>query len=326
MGLTVKFVVSFNLFSNALKSLGTENHKEFIEKNLTGEIVGAFALTEVGHGSNVRGMKTTATYDPEAKEFIINTPNFEAAKAWIGGLGKTSTHAVVYAKLITPDGQNHGLNGFFVPIRDTKTLLSLPGILVGDLGEKIGLNGLDNGFAIFNNVRIPRENLLSKVANVTADGKYEMKFKDTREQMGASLGALSAGRVGICGRVNSVMIKAVTTAVRYSAVRKQFGPEDSAEEFPVLEYQAQQFRVLLHLATTYAIQIFSHWLAKVYGEMNLMSERGEDISIIGMEVHAISSAGKAISTWAGFSACQNCREACGGHGYLKGITICLKRN
>lgn len=309
------------MFTNALKSLGTETHQEFIQKNLTGEIVGAFALTEIGHGSNVRGMKTTATYDPETQEFIINTPNFEAAKAWIGGLGKTSTHAVVYGKLITPDGKNHGLNGFFVPIRDTRTLLPLPGIIVGDLGEKIGLNGLDNGFAIFNNFRIPRKNLLSKVGNVTADGKYEVKFKDSREQMGASLGALSAGRVGICGRVNSVMIKAITTAVRYSAVRKQFGPEGSSEEFSVLEYQAQQFRILPHLASTFAIQIFSYWLAKVYGEMNLMSERGEDVSKIGMEVHAISSAGKAISTWTGFTACQDCREACGGNGYLKGLNI-----
>lgn len=132
------------------------------------------------------------------------------------------------------------------------------------------------------------------------------------------MGALSAGRVGICGRVSAVMIKAVTTAVRYSAVRRQFGPDGSSEEFPVLEYPAQQYRVLPHLASTYAIQIFSHWIAKVYGEMNLMSERGDNVSDIGMEMHAISSAGKAISTWTAFTACQDCREACGGHGYLKG--------
>ena len=107
---------------------------------------GAFALTEFAHGSNTQGMKTTATYDLESKCFVLNTPNFEAAKCWVGNLGKTATHAVVYAQLITPDGKGHGLNAFVVPIRDPKTLLAYPGVIPGDLGEKISLNGVDNGF------------------------------------------------------------------------------------------------------------------------------------------------------------------------------------
>lgn len=130
------------------------------------QIVGCFCLTEIGHGSNSKFMQTTATYDKATKEFVLNTPNFEAAKCWAGLLGndftlmiqayavitkinnilgQSATHAIVFAQLITPDGVRHGLHAFIIPIRDPKTHLPYPGIIVGDMGEKIGLNGVDNG-------------------------------------------------------------------------------------------------------------------------------------------------------------------------------------
>lgn len=102
------------------------------------------ALTEVSHGSNTKQLRTTATYDNESQEFIINTPDFEAAKCWVGNLGKSCTVSLVFAQLYT-GGQCHGLHAFFVPIRDPQTLLPYPGIIIGDIGEKVGLHGLDNG-------------------------------------------------------------------------------------------------------------------------------------------------------------------------------------
>nr|CAD7435224.1 unnamed protein product [Timema monikensis] len=193
-------------------------------------------------------------------------------------IGKCCTHSVLYAKLITPDGMDHGLHSFVVPIRNPTTLLPYPGVTVGDMGEKVGLNGFDNGFVMFDQYRIPRENLLNKNGDVTPEGKYVSPMKDPKKRFGASLGNLSSGRISIIGTCVEYLISAITIATRYAATRKQFGPSED-KELPVIEYQLQ--------------------------------------ADFGMEVHGLSSAGKPVCSWLSRDAIQECREACGGHGYLK---------
>lgn len=79
---------------------------------------------------------------------------------------------------------NRGLHVFIVPIRDPETHLSFPGVTVGDMGEKIALNGLDNGFVMFDNYSIPRNCLLNRTADVSEDGKYVLIVKDERKRYG----------------------------------------------------------------------------------------------------------------------------------------------
>lgn len=181
------------------------------------------------------------------------------------------------------------------------------------------MNGIDNGFLMFQNYHIPRENLLSRTEDVTEEGVYVSKIKDKNERIGASFAVLSQTRVGIADIAGMMITKAITIAVRYGSARKQFGPEDSDEEYPVIEYQAQQYRILPHLAITYALRIFGNWLTTKQADITTKIITGENLGLAGPEIHALSSAAKSVCTWAARDCIQECREACGGHGYLKSI-------
>lgn len=237
--LSVKIALGVGLFNNAIRAMGTERHMKYYDAAWNRELITCLAVTELAHGSNTKSIRTTATYDPETQEFVINTPDFEAAKCWVGNLGKTATIAMTFANLYTADGENHGLHGFLIPIRDPKTLQAYPGVLVGDIGEKIGLNGIDNGFVLFSNYRIPRENLLNRTSDVTPEGVYVSVFSEPGKVLGAVLESFSAGRIGIMQESANTLASAAVIAVRYAALRKQFGPEKDGPEVPIIEYQLQ---------------------------------------------------------------------------------------
>lgn len=137
-------------------------------------ILGCYAQTEIGHGSNVAGLETTATFDKETDEFIINTPTPSATKWWPGELGKTSNHAIVFAQLII-DGNKLSPAPFLVQIREFETHMPCKGIECGEMGPKLGWHSKENGWCVFKNVRIPRKNLLSKFMSVDREGSFSIE-------------------------------------------------------------------------------------------------------------------------------------------------------
>lgn len=283
----------------------------------------------MSHGSNTKRIKTTATYDKQTKEFIINTPDFEGAKCWVGNLGKTASIVLLFANLMS-EGENLGLHGFLVPVRDPQTLKPYNRIIIGDIGEKIGLNGIDNGFIMFNNYRIPKDNLLNRIGDINDDGSYESVFSEPSKMLGAALESLSAGRLGIMHESTNTISHAVVIAVRYAAIRKQFGPDRNGPETSIIEYPLHQWRLFPFLAAACVLKVTVYNLSDVYlraVEKSQADTNGfELLTQIVSELHALVSSSKAMFTWVTRDAIQEARECCGGHGYLKASNIGELRN
>ena len=205
------------LFTPAIKNLGSdEQRKEWLPKALKYEIAGCYAQTELGHGSNVQGIETTATFDKESDSFILHTPRITSYKFWPGELGVFSTHAVVFARLILEMG-DLGPHAFIVPIRDLVTLEPFEGVEVGDIGPKFGYNNKDNGFMSFSNYKIPRANMLCRYTSVDETGQYNIM--DDPKLIYA---VLLEGRIDMFKISPFNLAKGLTIAIRYGLVRTQF--------------------------------------------------------------------------------------------------------
>jgi acyl-CoA oxidase len=187
----------------------------------------------------------------------------------------------------------------------------MPGIEIGDCGDKVGLHGVDNGFIKFNNVRIPRENLLNRFGDVTPDGKYESEIKSEGRRFGAVLGELITGRVTLATGSIFTRRLAVTIAIRYAAARVQFGPP-KGQEIPILDYKSHQVRLMPILASCYAYEFSKRVLMSKYALLHTQEDISDEVLA---EVHAMSAGMKAVTTWDTQVYLQTMRETCGGHGF-----------
>lgn len=311
LSLLIKIGVQFGLFGGSLLLLGTEKHHALLHEVATTKALGCFAMSEVGHGSNVAALETTATYDAATREFVIHTPSESARKDWIGNAAEHAQYASVFANLEVA-GEKHGVHALLVPIRN-EAGETLPGVRTGDSGHKMGLNGVDNGRLWFDHVRVPRENLLDRFAQVTEDGHYESKIENPSRRFFTMLGTLVGGRVCVgSGGVSAAKV-ALAIAIRYGLTRRQFGAEGSSER-ALLDYPTQQRRLCVPLATTTVLHFAFATLRDRYGAMMKRGLAGEAIDT--RELEAEVAAMKVAGSRHGVDTTQICREACGGQGYL----------
>ncbi|XP_078584955.1 peroxisomal acyl-coenzyme A oxidase 1-like [Branchiostoma floridae x Branchiostoma japonicum] len=307
-GMLEPLSVHYGMFLPTLLSQGTEAQQDkWFSQALNYAIIGTYAQTEMGHGTFLRGLETTATYDPKTEEFVLHSPTLSSAKWWPGGLGKSSNHALVLAQLYT-QGQCYGMHPFIVQLRSTEDHTPLPGITIGDIGPKFGFDEVDNGFLMMDHVRIPRENMLMKHSQVLPDGTY---VKPANSKL--AYGTMMLVRSYIVSDAAQSLCRACTIAVRYSCVRRQSEMKPGEPEPQVLDYQTQQYKLFPLLSAAYAFYFASHYMMDTYFQLSGNISQG-DLSQLP-EIHALSAGLKAFTTQVMSSGIDTCRMACGGHGY-----------
>ena len=312
LSLMVKAGVQWGLFGGAIENLGTErHHKAYVRRIIDLDLLGCFAMTETGHGSDVQSLETTASYDPATQEFVIHSPTPTSRKDYIGGAAETARVAAVFAQLIT-GGECHGVHCLVVPIRDEDGN-DLPGVTTSDCQYKGGLPGVDNGRIMFDQVRVPRENLLNKYADVAPDGGYSSPIENPNRRFFTMLGTLIRGRVTVGGSAAAAGRVALDIAVRYGLQRRQFSAPDDEGEVVIMDYLVHQRRLLPLVARSYALQFAQNELvARLHDLQTADSPDAEE----QRELESRAAGLKAANTWHASTAIQEAREACGGAGYL----------
>jgi acyl-CoA oxidase len=312
LSLLVKCGVQFGLFGGAVLHLGTARHHErYLRAIARLELPGCFAMTETAHGSNVQALGTTATYDHAAGEFVVHTPDAGGRKDYIGNAARDGRMAAVFAQLIV-GGEERGVHALLVPLRDADGDV-LPGVAIEDCGPKLGLDGVDNGRIAFDQVRVPRDALLDRYAQVRDDGSYFSPIENPTKRFFVMLGTLIQGRVSICGASISASKAALDLAVRHALTRRQFGPP-GGDEVLLLDYRTHQRRLLPALATTYGLHFAQQCLAARLHEV-FTAEDVPDRK--RRELETLAAGLKAVASWHATDTIQTCREACGGAGYLR---------
>lgn len=303
-----KVGVHFGLYAKTILSLGTKIHENYMKRAFTLEDYGCFMLTEMGHGSNVQGILTTATYDRKNDNFIVNTPHQAGMKFWIGNLAQTANMGILFAQLIV-DGDNKGPHGFLVQIRDDNGNV-IPGMTIGDCGTKMGINGVDNGWATFKSMKLPRSSLLNRFSNIDDKGVFTSQIKKKSQRFAVQIGALSGGRIGVGLATSFGTFRGTGIALRYATVRKQFG-EKKGMENTLMDYPLVHSKLVTRTSNAMVYLIACDLLNREWNFINPFN-----LSEIKLrEIHALSSYIKTAASWNLRESISTARELCGGHGY-----------
>jgi acyl-CoA oxidase len=293
----VKQGVNAGLFGGAVSALGTDKHGDIIRRLIAGQVFGGFAMTEVGGGSDVQNVKTEAVYDHATKSFTINTPSPDAKKTFIGNAAVHGELMVVFAQLkMSKDAESQGVHAFLVPVRDGTAGNILPGVTIEDCGEKVGLNGVDNGSLTFKNVKVPVDNMLNRFADIDAEGNYQSDTPKKSARFFKMISTLVMGRVAVAACSLSAAKSALSTSIPYAAGREVFGSV-------MLDKQATQTRLFGPLADAYAAHFATRRLI-------------DDLVAQDPGVETMAAALKAKITDNSIAMVDEGRLVAGGAGYI----------
>eukprot|EP00746_Dinoflagellata_sp_MGD_P085886 gnl/MRDRNA2_/MRDRNA2_33981_c0_seq1.p1 gnl/MRDRNA2_/MRDRNA2_33981_c0~~gnl/MRDRNA2_/MRDRNA2_33981_c0_seq1.p1 ORF type:complete len:688 (-),score=143.58 gnl/MRDRNA2_/MRDRNA2_33981_c0_seq1:58-2121(-) len=312
------FSLHFSMFLSFVRSQSSDEQlKKWLGPTLAGHFNGGYAQTELGHGSNVRGLETTVTYDKATEEFIVHSPTLTSMKWWPTSM-YACTHSVVFGRLIV-DGKELGYHGFMVQLRGPDGRC-MPGVELGEIGPKLVSDQMNIGYARFTHVRIPRFNMFARNQQLLKDGTYVAapprlsKFKYI---------SMMKVRATLVGGAYRRLAQASTIAIRYSCVRKQGFKDSSANnpiaagEYVVMDYGVQQYRLFKSLSLAYMFYWSSKYIQDFLDRVQEKVEDGDESGADELpELHATLAGLKAWSTVWAHNNIEECRKACGGQGFM----------
>ena len=196
---SVVMSVNNSLVCWGLETFGTEEQKEkYLKPLATGEIIGAFCLSEPEAGSDATSQQTTAI--DKGNHYLLN-----GTKNWITNGSSASVYLVI-AQTDVEKG-HRGINAFIVE-------KGMDGFVVGQKENKLGIRGSDTHSLMFTDVKVPKENRIGE------DG-FGFTF---------AMKTLSGGRIGIASQALGIASGAYELALQYSKERKAFGKEISKHQ------------------------------------------------------------------------------------------------
>ena len=313
LSLLVKAGVQWGLVGGSILHLGTErHHARYLDDIASFALPGCFAMTETGHGSDVAAIRTTATFDRDAGEFVLTTPDRSAYKDYIGNAARDGRIAVVFAQLRIPGpDETFGVHAFVVPIRDERRP-AVHGRPHRGLRPEGRAERRRQRPAGVHDVRVPRDALLNRYSDVAADGTYTTSIPKVNARFFTMIGTLS--------RAGSALpaVRAAPPRLRWPS--RCATPSAGASS----SHRTATRRCCCSITAPPTPPTARCWRRP----MRCVSPRPtssppctrcsprQRVDETRRELEAQAAGIKAVATWHATAAIQTAREACGGAGYL----------